>query len=489
MFLNMKKKISTLLNTVNEMLIVLCELKEPVIAISDCLAAIEAIHSQMLQEDNPPYKTLELLRELHELLKVTFDDLALINENHVGLLISKLEFTKSIFHEEVKAKLNVVFFPYKASMWDSLATIYEAAAKDDDCVAQVVPIPYYQLSRKEAIPTYEGDRFPENVPITHFNQYSLESEQPDIIFVHNIYDQYNSITQVHEHFYTSNLKKYTGMLVFVPYHISSFIPPQKGIDNLTYSLKSMENVDKIILVGEFLKKTAIRDGVPKNKILALGSPKIDGIVNTLKEESAIPDEWKEKIHGKTVYLLNTGCLYFANNIFANLEFFINFLSIPRFIEDSILIWRPHPLTHISIKKYIPEFELYYLNLMKSIKNKDSLYSGVILDERDDYFPALKVADVLISQDGSLLRSYLLTERKVIFVDEAPPKRSLLPSDIFYYAFDRSQPWYEIAKNFSKGLDPLAKNRKGMAAKVYANTDGTSGEKVYQAVKDCVLNKE
>ena len=105
-----------------------------------------------------------------------------------------------------------------------------------------------------------------------------------------------------------------------------------------------------------------------------------------------------------------------------------------------------------------------------------MYNNIILDETDDYFPALKAADVLISSDGSLLRSYLLTEKKVIFLDKTLPNNSLVPSNAFYYFYNQDEPWYELVKKFAKGYDPLAVNRKGIASKVYANIDGTCGEK-------------
>lgn len=39
----------------------------------------------------------------------------------------------------------VVFFPYKASMWDCMESIYLAASRDIDCHVSVVPIPYFDV--------------------------------------------------------------------------------------------------------------------------------------------------------------------------------------------------------------------------------------------------------------------------------------------------------------------------------------------------------
>ncbi|WP_161809213.1 hypothetical protein [Heyndrickxia shackletonii] len=483
----MKNKISDLIDTISEMIDVLLQINDPLTEISDCLAALEAISSQIIQEENIPRKTITQLQKIEIMFETFLNNSTQIDENTIKDLKKQVILFKSIFVDEIKAKLNIVFFPYKASMWDSLASVYEAAAEDRDCVVHVVPIPYFQLSQNEAIPTYEGSQFPENVPITHYSQYKLEEQEPDIIFIHNIYDNFNTLTCVFEEYFTSNLKKFTDMLVYVPYYVSSFIPYKKGEGFYPYDLPSIKNIDKIILVNNTERDIAIKEGIPSDKLLVLGSPKLDAMVKALKSEISYPVGWKEKLEGKTVYLVNTGCLYFANQPFLAMERLIDLFNIPRFIDNSIIIWRPHPLTKTSIMKYTPHFLGYFKDLTeKHIKGEGKLYKGIILDETDDYIPALRAADILISTDFSLLRSYLLTEKIVMYWDDMMPKGSLLPSNVFYYALNKSEPWYELVKKFSKGYDPLLPNRKGMAEKVYVNTDGTSGEKVYLSIKEIVL---
>ncbi|REE84493.1 hypothetical protein A8990_11427 [Paenibacillus taihuensis] len=488
MFRSMKTRIFDLLDTVSDMVEEMRTLSDRRGAISDCLGAIEAISAQLEEEETAPGRTVDKLIHLQAMFKDLYAEGAFVNDKSVALLRKLVRDLQTTLRVEIKPKLNVVFFPYKASMWDSLESVYEAAANDPDCVAQVVPIPYYQLSQDGAVPAYEGELFPAHIPVTHFNEYSLEAEQPDIIFVHNIYDQYNTLTRVHEHFFTSNLKQYTDMLVYVPYHVSSFVPPTESDSRLAYDIPGIKNIDKVILVNEFLKQGALRQGVPKEKLLVLGSPKFDALVKAMNNEIDYPIEWVERIQGKRVYLINTPVLMFANNLFNRLETLINFLNIPTVDPNSIVIWRPHPLTQASIKQYSPFFMEYYVRLTSSIRNRDPLYRHIILDESADYIPALKAADVIISNVGSLLRSFLLTEKKVLFWGSSMPEGSLIPNNAFYYAFDEQEPWFDLIKKFSEGYDPLAENRKGMAKKAYVNTDGSSGAKVYQTIKERVLKK-
>ncbi|MFC5401736.1 hypothetical protein [Cohnella soli] len=486
MFLSMKNKILALFGTISEMLAELGKMSNKSGAIEECSAALAAILNQLDKEESSPPQSKQMLLEIQAAFAALYADGSLINDIAIKTLDKQVKVLRETVAAEIKPKLNIVFFPYKASMWDSLESIYEAAAKDSNCVAKVVPIPYYQLSNDNAFGTYEGDFFPSHIPITHYNAYSLENEQPDIIYVHNIYDEYNTLTRVHEMYFTSNLKQYTEMLVYVPYHVSSFVLPVEGDRSMAYDIPTIKNVDKVIIVNEPLKQMAIRSGVPEGKLLAMGSPKLDALNKALNTEIEYPLEWRERIAGKTVYLINTEVMFFASNVHFRLEWLTHFFNIPRIDNDSIIIWRPHPLTQISVMKYSPNLTEYYVNLTDSIRNKDPLYKHIILDESADYIPALMAADVMITHVGSLLISYLLTEKKVLFWGDKMPENSLVPSNAFYYAFNPNEPWYELVKSFSAGNDPLAENRKGLASKIYVNSDGSSGAKIYQEIKDCVL---
>ena len=93
---------------------------------------------------------------------------------------------KGIIDEVIEDKLKVAIMPYKADMWTSLASIWEAAQSDSECEVKVIPIPYYKIGNPENIEfVYEGERFPKEVEITFYEDYVLETEYPDMIFIHN----------------------------------------------------------------------------------------------------------------------------------------------------------------------------------------------------------------------------------------------------------------------------------------------------------------
>lgn len=492
MFLKQKRRIVGLIQTLADIMNLYTKSKDRIGIIKDCLDAIDAIIEQLYEEENPPQRAIKKLSDI----KIDFNKL--INEdgqadkNTAKHIKRQLRFISITLNEEIKDKLNVVFLPYKVSMWDSLESVYKATLNDKDCVARVVPIPYYELSRDKKIPKYEGHMFPRDIPVVYYKDYDIAEEEPDIIFVHNIYDHYNTLTQVYEEYFTSNLKKYTDMLVFVPYHISSFIVTDSS-NYLAYNVPSIKNVDKVILAGEHVKAAAIRDGIPESKLLVLGSPKFDRIVNSMKNDIKLPNEWHEKLEGKFVFVLNTGCLFFANDSYYKVGLLSCILNIPNIVENSVLIWRPHPLTKISIMKYTPELANYYHTLTTEYISKNFIYKNVIIDETEDYVPALSAADVLISSDGSLLRSYLVTGKKVLYVHDNVAKndmfldKNIIPSEVFYYFYDKKEDWAEVIKKLAMEDDYLAEKRKKIAEEIYVNIDGTCGEKVYKTIKEHVIN--
>lgn len=45
--------------------------------------------------------------------------------------------------KDIPVRREAVFLPYKASMWDSMESVFQAADADPNCDAYVIPIPYY----------------------------------------------------------------------------------------------------------------------------------------------------------------------------------------------------------------------------------------------------------------------------------------------------------------------------------------------------------
>ena len=215
-----------------------------------------------------------------------------------------IQIRKKIRYELPQEKKEMVFLPYKASMWDSMESVWEAALKDGEYDVYVVPIPYFDRNPDKSFGEmhYEGDKYPDYVPVTSWETYHVEERYPDAIFIHNPYDQFNFITSVHPSFYSSRIKDYTDMLVYIPY----FVATAHQVQGHFCTLPGTFYADRVIVEDEEIRKSYIRHfceyeekmrcrgvfGKAEEKFLALGSPKFDKVLTTRREDIKVPLEWE-----------------------------------------------------------------------------------------------------------------------------------------------------------------------------------------------------
>ncbi len=158
----------------------------------------------------------------------------------------------------------VVFLPWKASLWPGLEPYWRQAQADPDCDAYVIPVPYYYRKPNGEPGTmhYEGDLFPEEVPVTDYNSYDFQKRHPDVIFIHNPYDEYNPASTLHPFFYARNLKPYTDRLVYTPFFVTDEITPEdrKSYYNMRYyaSMPGVILADTVIVLSEQTRLSYIR---------------------------------------------------------------------------------------------------------------------------------------------------------------------------------------------------------------------------------------
>lgn len=322
----------------------------------------------------------------------------------------KREMDKSLLsvREELAAMrpggaLKIVFMPYKASMWDCMESVWEAAEADEGCEAFVVPVPYFERNEKggEERLCYEGPLFPERVPIVPYQSFSLEREQPDVIYIHNPYDDGNRVASVHPDYYSANLKKHTDMLVYIPY----FFTGKGPMPETHLNLPAYHAADRIIAQDEE-KARSLEEHVAKEKIIALGSPKVDRLLKLEKKrdeilETGIPPEWREKTSGRKVILYNVSVTGILQNDKHAMDKIRYVLSCFEQREDAALWWRPHPLIEATLKSMRPEIYAEYMGIKRDFMRK----GRGILDETGDAGIAAVVADAYLGEGTSSLPHY------------------------------------------------------------------------------------
>ncbi len=321
---------------------------------------------------------------------------------------------------DIRIRTEAVFLPYKASMWDSLESVWRAADADPDCDAYVIPIPYYDRNQDGSFGElhYEGSQYPKYVPVTWYQDYDFEKRRPDMVFIHNPYDDCNYVTSVHPSFYSSNLKQYTDKLVYIPYFILGEVDPQdkSAIDGIEHfiTVPAVFNADKVIVQSEDMRKVYIEvlakatgeSGRSKwrEKILGTGSPKIDKVLNTDRQEMDIPAPWLRLIERpdgsrKKVIFYNTSVVALLEHGERMLDKIKDVLgTFRKKRDDFILLWRPHPLMKATMESMRPGLWRQYEQIVDTFR----VEKWGIYDDTADLDRAIALCDAYYGDSSSVV---------------------------------------------------------------------------------------
>ncbi len=352
----------------------------------------------------------EVVYELFEIVS-TIEKEEITKNAEAELLLGKMGEMLVGLERDMEAELvvrkQIVFLPYKASMWDSLESIWEAAKNDPDFDVAVVPIPYYDKNPDGSFKTehYEGELFPEYVKVTDYRTYPLEEIRPDVVYIHNPYDHCNYVTSVHPRFYSFELKKYTDKLVYVPYYSSS-----GGMGDGQALCSAYEHADFLVTQSESYIDY-YDPSVPREKILPFGSPKFDKTLRLCNHPPMSPEQWEKKMAGKKVYFFNTsisGMLADTRRFLLKMEYVFKCFSGR---EDACILWRPHPLLESTFDSMRKEYRPVYDSLKRYFLNQNL----GIYDDTPDIEKTIALCDAYIGDAGSSVISLFGLAGKPIFI--------------------------------------------------------------------------
>lgn len=393
--------------------------------LSDCQESAISVGDMIIEDEGDNHSTIKILEKYCEFLYKASLIIAEEKSDKKALLeyISHdiLNEIRASIREDITVKKQAIFMPYKASMWDSLESIWKEKSKDEHYECLVMPIPYYDKDSSGELKElhYEADLFPDYVPVTSYEKYDIEYEHPEEIYIHNPYDQANHVTSVHPFFYSKRIKEFTDSLIYVPY----FVLEEPNLSN-NGALKYLENFvllpgvihsHQVLVQSDNMRQAYIKvlsDYAGENtrplweqKIRVYESPKFTKLLATKREELEIPCEWlsiiqKEDGSWKKIILYNTSVTALLNTGELMLQKIERVLKIFYDNKDEIaLLWRPHPLILSTIQAMRPELLEGYIKLVEEYKDK----GFGIYDDTSDLDRALILSDAYYGDHSSLVQ--------------------------------------------------------------------------------------
>ncbi|MBR2142005.1 hypothetical protein [Anaerovibrio sp.] len=349
----------------------------------------------------------------------------------VDMLLAKLVKVRKIFDDKIPPNKKVVYFlPYKASMWDSLESVWEKASRDESCDAVVMPIPYCDRNPDGTAREWhwEGNEFPEYVPITKYQDVDLAAVHPDQIYIHNPYDGYNLVTSVAPEYYSDKLKQCTDQLVYIPYFVSdengatpewaethARMPVYVNADIIVQQSEKMRDIYIQALVNLYGEHTR---RIWEEKIKGWGSPKLDKVRKTKKDEQDLPEDWLVKIKKpdgswKKVVMYGTGLGEMLKSEAKLLDKIENVLEyFQKKTENVMLLWRPHPLIPATLDSMRPELAARYAKIVDDYKKAD----WGIFDDTPDLNRSIAICDAYYGDDSSVIQLFQGVKKPVMVED-------------------------------------------------------------------------
>ena len=376
----------------------------------ECQTTAFDIGTRVEQADKHPDTVVSYLEEYCELiyqLSFMFRDISQI-EGQIHKIKETLDRVRDGI-SSMRSLREVVFLPYKASMWDCFHSIYKECKKNPEFQVYVVPVPYYSLdaNRNIEFERYEGQEISKFAEITDYREYNLAEREPDVIFIHNPYDQYNSVTQLPKDYFSSELIKHTNHLVYIPYYVL-----ENRVSHIMTTMPGIRNSWKTIVQSEELRQQLIQSGMRENQIVALGSPKFDMVLDAERKYRELPEEWSA-LRGKRIYLYNTHLLGLMNQVGEFLQKILQILDYFGKRNDVALLWRPHPLSQETLQRYHPAALATYLKIVEWFKE----CGNGVYDDSENLERAIALSDAYMGDEQSSVSTlYRITGKPMYYID-------------------------------------------------------------------------
>ena len=381
------------------------------------------------------FVTVHILEEYCEQLYHIYEAFVQGDVIDIDNICCKLQEVLSRIQESIERDIivqkKIVFLPYKASTWDAIESVWQAAIEDKECDVYVIPIPYFEKDAYGNFTTmhYDIEEYPEYVSPTSYKEYDLAKEQPDMIFIQSPYDGYNHTISIHPEYYSDKIRKYTNKLVYIPYFTVDEIHPEDGraVASMNHFVKmpGVVNADKVIVQSEAMRQSYIdalvefvgeeSRSIWEDKILGLGSPKNDKKAIDEREKLPIPQAWREVIQKedksyKKVMLYHTSSSMIAQEQEKYLQKLRSVLHIfKENRQDVALLWKTHSQTKETIGLTYPQLWKEYQEIVNTYQAEGwGIYDDTADDER-----AVALCDAYYGDAGDVAQRCRMAEKPVM----------------------------------------------------------------------------
>lgn len=204
----------------------------------------------------------EQLNRYHELLFGLYQKLTDPSESfsadEIAVILEEMNRTVGTIRRQMDEQFllpkEIVFLPFKAEGWKKMRPLYDYFQGLPDVKVYVTPVSWFRKNdRMQSIPepVNEGDDIAEDVEITPADQMILALHTPDLVISQNTYDQYSVGMSVDNRFYSRELQKYAGKVVYMPWFTTDEVdlhhPAAMAICRDYINMPGVLHADKVLV--------------------------------------------------------------------------------------------------------------------------------------------------------------------------------------------------------------------------------------------------
>lgn len=377
------------------------------------------------------------------------------------------------FSDEIRkitrGKIHALFLTEEVSCWPSIESLFEAASQSSDYHATLVYTPFEHknlLKNKDYYQVYRNDY---HLPVVRHDQYHLESDSPDVVFMIKPY------SSVPARYQPNAILSVIPRVVYVPYGMEITVDLVRFAFQHYLQLKAWRHCAYGSIVKDYAEKYGYCCG---ENVVVWGHPKADQYLSPHKPS----EEMRRFINGRKAILWTPHHLVDLSKPGTGtwLIWGRQILEIALQNTDIAFIFRPHPMMMGALLNngYLSGEEA------KEIEERIAASDNILWDKNDSYVDAIRAADAIITDGTTFSVEFLYTGKPIL----------LTPRNMegFYAMKDMLESYYVVqdmtdVENFVRmircGNDPLEPKRLAMREKMLYLPEGkTVGQNIIENVK-------
>jgi hypothetical protein len=410
------------------------------------------------------FKTLSYYKIYESIInKLPFKILNLKNKhNEKYIKLNKFEKIKIVF---------LIQYPY---LWGTYDNLIKSCLKNPNFKVDLVIAPYLDsnyLLENKYISVNKNILLKNKINFKFYNNYSLEKNKPHVIFIQKPY-----FKSLPNNFSISKIISLGIRICYIQYGGDPQIQTKRNIFNMQKIFFS--NVwcifSRSIKNKELYKKNINNKKV---NIIVTGNPKFDHFF----KDNNISKIISKKIKKKKVLFWATGFYteYVTDDKYCSFDYYRQIFNYIKENKNIFLIFKPHPKLWDSLNNFSNYKKNFYKNIVKEIrKNQNIFYDGNI--NYTDYF---KITDYLISDHNSILQSFLITKKPIIYLKQPTTLLNINSLDMkkYLYIANNIDQLKSFVSDLNNNFDPLKNSRKKIFNQHFNFFNGNSAHKIEDAI--------